>query len=121
MVVTVLLLPLILWLIARHMNKDDDNNDGRASAHTRMVLFNDITGSKHKTMKLTATLVFNFLCQGFVKTLYENLLAACHTPSSTAVSVRKARSFFDTLTYSKQLQVSQFGGNNEEKPNQGEI
>ena len=85
-------------------NNDEGNDDVFDDKHTRMVLFND-KNAKHKTIKLTATSVFNFLCHGFVKTLSDDLLAARRTASSSAASVRKARSSFDTLTYKRQVKV----------------
>ena len=49
-------------------SNNEQNDDVRAGKHTRMVLFTDKNG-KHKTIKLTATSAFTFLCHGFVKTL----------------------------------------------------
>jgi hypothetical protein len=94
----------IAEMTARYMNEDDDNDDGRVSVHTIMLLFNDNIG-KHKAIKLITTSVFNFLCQRFVKMLSDNLLAAFRTPSSSAVYVRKVQSFFNTITYTKQTKV----------------
>jgi hypothetical protein len=80
---------VIADLTTGRMNDDKQNNDLGSDKHTRMVLFNDKNG-KHKIIKLTATSVFTFLRQGFVKTLSVDLLAAQRTAASLASSVRKA-------------------------------
>jgi hypothetical protein len=94
----------IAEMAAGRTNEDDSNVDARTLRSTKMVLFNGNIG-KHKTIKLTATSVFNFLRQGFVTSLQDDLLAGRRTPSSSAASVRKARSSFDTITYNKQTKV----------------
>jgi hypothetical protein len=94
----------IAEMTAGPRNDVEQNDDNTTDKHTRMVLFNDKNG-KHKTIKLTATSVFTFLRQRFVKTLSDDLLAARRTASSSAASVRKARSYFDTINYHKQVKV----------------
>jgi hypothetical protein len=73
----------IAEMTAGHTNKDDGIDYKCMPEHTKMVLFNDNIG-KHKTIKLTATSVFNFLHQGFVKLLLALLLMlGRHTISLT--------------------------------------
>jgi hypothetical protein len=95
---------VIAEMTAGPRNDDEQNDDITSDKHTRMVLFNDKNG-KHKTIKLTATSVFSFLRQGFVQSLSDDLLAKRRTASSSAASVRKARSYFDTINYQKQVKV----------------
>jgi hypothetical protein len=77
---------------------------GEGYATGRLELFKERSGKK-KTAKLNQTSVFNYLRQGFINDLANDLTESRRTPPSSSHSVRKDVSSFDTITYTRQTKV----------------